>query len=167
MKHIKAFESVTKNKFYSLLFDFLKQINPDLYEVKPYTDRNMKSDIIALSFNIIKQGRNLKMYDSKSDVAFVIKFIPVSDKKERELLSKSKTRIMLDESYGVEDNTTKDLFNFINDTLIEYSYFYKRTPFWNNKSIADFFIKNSDIEKIMNYLSNNFEQYINMKKYNL
>lgn len=172
MKYIKTYEVINEPDLYWLLCKFLEKIKTDNFSIiKNFYERTEKKGV-ALAF--------LSKYKSDRDVyekAFTIRILQVNDKQLRDSDVKPKLKIHL--NCGYDDTYLKDrpfivsLEEFIISIFEKYSYFNKKRNMYlysytqGNKFSYDFYINTSDIEKIINELNNNFEMFMDTKKYNL
>ena len=160
MKYIKKFESIDKASLHFLLCNFLEKVKIDDFSV----NRNYYNGAIAFMCKY-KSGR------TTTYPIFVIRLLPVNDKQLRDSEVKTKMKVFFDCCYDdsfVEDKQfISSLKDFISDTFKKYSYFNKQQICYNVGIRYDFFIHVSDVEKIMNELNNDFEMYVDSKKYNL
>ena len=167
MKYIKKYESIDKSSLHFLLCNFLEKIKIGDFSVnRNYYQRGEKHGV-AIAFMC-----KYKSSKTTTHPVFVIRLLPVNEKQLRDSDVKTKMKVFIDCCYDayVEDTQfLSSLKDFIVDTFKKYSYFNKKQICYNVAVSFryDFFIHVSDVEKIMNELNNDFEMYVDSKKYNL
>jgi len=176
MKHIKTFENSilppisSESKLHSGLCKFLSTIDSSKFEVKKaFYERGEINASDALTFNVIKQGVN-KNWDSESSIEFSIRILPVSDKKLREETIRSKLKVTVNSCYYQKNETSISVLNFVKETLKRFCYFQQDFPSYTNSPYAArtiYYINSSNIDNIEKDLNENFEYYMDTKKYNL
>jgi hypothetical protein len=165
-----TFENEQPNLHWELC-NWLSKFDTKIYSVnRNYYERGEKKGI-ALSF----QERTPKSGIYGGPTRTTIFTIRISNVKDKQLRAKPIEKIKVNVDYGFDSSQMIDkilvesIKEFIVKTLEKYSYFNKKTPNWSNKQYVnyDFYVNISNVDNIMNDLNNDFQFYMDSKKYNL
>ena len=175
MKYLKKFEIYDPKLkdpdnayFQRFLIKFLEKIKPGDFIIKTgFYERGEDGSAIAL---IIVDPRKGYYYDKP---VLTIRVLPVIDKKLKGIATKTKFKIYLKTNYdthGISDQYFLDiLIEYLNKILRKYSYWNKidhHNFYGKLKQDYQYFINTDNIDNIVDEL-NDFEIYLNSKKYNL
>lgn len=172
MKYLKKFEKYDPNLkdpdnayVQILIINFLNRIKTDDFAVKTFYERDNDKEAIAL--NIVDNRQGYRYREDKP--VLTIRVLQVTDKKLRNIKTKSKFKIYLNTFYDttrVADQIFLDaLIEFLKTTFTKYSY-------WNNDRYNsgkyEYFIDTSNIDNIETELNDfDIEVYKSMKKFNI
>jgi hypothetical protein len=167
MKYIKTFENKELN-LHLMMCDFLSKINDKEYLVTRFFYYRGMTEGNTLAFKRYENYPRENTYP-----IFSITFKDVNDTKLRGVANKPKMKVIVNYEYdmaGVKDvQFVSMLKDFIVDVFTKYSYFHKKRDKYYRKDFCshDFYINTSEISNIMNDFENEFDFYVNTRKYNL